>query len=278
MLVDLVIGCRPHDVSPWVFSSLNDSGIVYDGRIVVDGAFRTNDPNIYAAGTVAKLSRRYGHRVSFENYNSKECGVKLSESVSSLFLGTQVSDNVAPLRASRVVGCDVPGDKMFLFAGVPTAMMSPSLQPPPGGVNLSTSSAGGLMHICLDARKRVHSIAYLGLKEMQASKLANLVGLHSAYLNNLQANYEAGLVPDLVEFLNQPWAEMLHYDSFRELRSQLLARALSATEGGMASVGPIILDAALTTLRLRSSELPAYRAGIGMIKETLGFIQAQAHA
>jgi len=68
-LVDLVVGCRPHDVSPWVFSSLNDAGIVCDGRVVVDGAFRTTDHHIYASGTVAKLSRRYGHRVYFEHYN-----------------------------------------------------------------------------------------------------------------------------------------------------------------------------------------------------------------
>ena len=278
MLVDLVVGCRPHDVSPWVFSSLNDAGIVYDGRIVVDGAFRSSNSSIYAAGTAAKLSRRFGHRVGFESYNSRECGAKLAESVSALFLGIQAPEQVPALRTSRVAGCDLPGDKMFLFAGVPTAIMSPSLQPPPGGVTLSTSSAGGLMHICLDARKRVHCIAFLGRKEMQASKLANLVGLHSGYLNNLQANYEAGLVPDLVEFLNQPWAEMLHYDGFRELRSELLAGALSASEGGMAAVGPQVLEAALQHLKLRASELPAYRAGISMINETLGFIKAQARA
>lgn len=67
--VDVIVGCRPRDVSPWVFSSLNDAGIVYDGRIVVDGAFRSSDASIYAAGTVAKLSRRYGHRVQYEHYN-----------------------------------------------------------------------------------------------------------------------------------------------------------------------------------------------------------------
>ena len=67
--VDIFVGCRPRDVSPWVFSSLNDAGIVYDGRIVVDGAFRSSDASIYAAGTAAKLSRRYGHRVQYEHYN-----------------------------------------------------------------------------------------------------------------------------------------------------------------------------------------------------------------
>ena len=32
--------------------------LVCDGRLVVDAAFRTNDPNIFAAGTVATFSRR----------------------------------------------------------------------------------------------------------------------------------------------------------------------------------------------------------------------------
>lgn len=30
--------------------------LVYDGRLVVDAAFRTNDPKIFAAGTVATFS------------------------------------------------------------------------------------------------------------------------------------------------------------------------------------------------------------------------------
>lgn len=68
-LIDLLVACRKADVSPWVFACLNDAGVVYDGRIVVDGAFRTSDPNIYAAGTAAKLSRRYGLNVHFEHYN-----------------------------------------------------------------------------------------------------------------------------------------------------------------------------------------------------------------
>jgi hypothetical protein len=39
---------------------------------VVDGAFRTSDPQIYAAGTAAKLSRQYGKHVFYEHYNSRE--------------------------------------------------------------------------------------------------------------------------------------------------------------------------------------------------------------
>ena len=34
------------------------AGLMCDGRLVVDAAFRTNDPRIFAAGTIAKFSRR----------------------------------------------------------------------------------------------------------------------------------------------------------------------------------------------------------------------------
>lgn len=48
MAIDLLVSCRPPDVSPWVFACLNDAGIVYDGRVVVDAGFRTSDGAIYA--------------------------------------------------------------------------------------------------------------------------------------------------------------------------------------------------------------------------------------
>jgi len=142
--------------------------------------------------------------------------------------------------------------------------MAPSLQPPPGGVSLSTTSPSGLLHMCLNAQKQVHCIAYLGRKEMQASKLGNLVGLHSAYLNNLQACYEAGEVPDLIEFLNQPWAELLHFEGFREIRAQLLGLATTG------SSGPQILAASMQLLKERALELRTYTIGLGIQSETVG--------
>ena len=177
------------------------------------------------------------------------------------------------------MGCDVPGGKTFLFAGTPAAMMAPSLQPPAGGARLSTSTeASGLVHLCLNARGQVHCIAYLGRREMQASKLSNLVGLHSSYLNGLQASFEAGLVPDLIEFLTQPWAELLHSDGFREMRAELL-RTAAAGSGAASSlkggVGSVCTTEALRLLQERAAELPAYQASLSTLQQTFDYIQAQ---
>ena len=40
------------------FKALNDASLVFDGRLVVDHHFGTNDPEIRAVGTMTKYSRR----------------------------------------------------------------------------------------------------------------------------------------------------------------------------------------------------------------------------
>lgn len=41
------------------FAGINDAGLVYDGGLVVDSAFLTNDPCIYGVGDFTRYSRRY---------------------------------------------------------------------------------------------------------------------------------------------------------------------------------------------------------------------------
>ena len=40
------------------FKALNDASLVFDGRLVIDHLFGTNDPDIRAVGTMTKYSRR----------------------------------------------------------------------------------------------------------------------------------------------------------------------------------------------------------------------------
>lgn len=70
------MACDTPDVDPAVFYALNDNSIVYDGRVVVGADFRTSDANIYAAGSVAKFSRRLGTgSVPMEYCNAREVRV-----------------------------------------------------------------------------------------------------------------------------------------------------------------------------------------------------------
>lgn len=68
----LLCGDTPN-VDPDVFRAVNNSGLVYDGRLVVDPMFRTSDPTILAGGTLTKYSRVHGAGApKHENYNARE--------------------------------------------------------------------------------------------------------------------------------------------------------------------------------------------------------------
>lgn len=70
----LLCGDTPN-VDPDVFRAVNNSGLVYDGRLVVDPMFRTSDPTILAGGTLTKYSRVHGAGAPrHETYNAREVG------------------------------------------------------------------------------------------------------------------------------------------------------------------------------------------------------------
>lgn len=66
---------------------INKAGIVFDGEIVIDTKFRTNDPHIFACGTVTKYPRRYyADNYSPKYYNQSEIGRKLGNQIRTEYL------------------------------------------------------------------------------------------------------------------------------------------------------------------------------------------------
>lgn len=64
------------------FKAINDACLVFDGHLVVDTTFHTNDSSIYAAGPLTKYSRRYhADQWSDSCFNSKEVGQSLASVV-----------------------------------------------------------------------------------------------------------------------------------------------------------------------------------------------------
>lgn len=136
----------------------------------------------------------------------------------------------------RVVGCALPHDHVFLFAGCPRAHGAPTLAPPGGGRVLATTSDRGFMQLSLDDHGSVWCAAYCGVGALGPHALGALVGLHSAWLAGLVAEFDAGGVPCLVRALTQePWGAVLAHDEFRQLRQQVVGRALAHAAAG---VGP----------------------------------------
>lgn len=55
--------------------AINQSSLVFDGRLVIDEHNRTNDTSIYAAGPLTKFKRGYYREdTTHSNFDSKEVG------------------------------------------------------------------------------------------------------------------------------------------------------------------------------------------------------------
>jgi len=80
-----VLGCfADPNTDTGVAKALNDNALVYDGRLVVNALFQSNDPAVMAAGSVTKFSRRYGRSSPVQFYNSREVGTRLGKTVIDL--------------------------------------------------------------------------------------------------------------------------------------------------------------------------------------------------
>jgi len=61
------------------FKAVNDACLVFDGKLVIDSTFHTNDISIRSAGPVTKYQRRYhAEPWTHKNFNSKEIGIEVS--------------------------------------------------------------------------------------------------------------------------------------------------------------------------------------------------------
>lgn len=74
-------------ISTRTFLAINKAGLVFDGSLVIGPDCRTNDPYIYAAGTITKYSRKYyADQKSHKYYNAYEIGTKLGTAIRKMLL------------------------------------------------------------------------------------------------------------------------------------------------------------------------------------------------
>ncbi|PZC74272.1 hypothetical protein B5X24_HaOG208126 [Helicoverpa armigera] len=84
------------------FKAINESGLVYDGGLVVSPTFETNDPSIFGAGTCVRYSRRlYAGKSLHINHYSEDIG----EALARLFL-----HKFDPFMMGDPENCEAPPD------------------------------------------------------------------------------------------------------------------------------------------------------------------------
>jgi len=266
---DVLIFAHEKDVDADIFLAANESGLVYDGRLVVDGRFCTADSSIFAAGTLTKFSRRYGRtRPRHETFNSIELGVALAqallEDIDPLSVpvarDAETGNPVCPdffkpkgtttmlpggYYFTHVECCPSPGTRDDEPAFVSARELVTNPQDPLSKVSGGRGVGMRYCRLVLDEHRRVASITYLGNDPVEDVNFGAIVGMQESYLNSLEHFFDKGTVTDLIKFLRGDWAVAVYHDRFREL-----CMNLSVSSGSIEEIQAILTkvrDAAANT-------------------------------
>lgn len=219
------------------FKAINDSCLIFDGKLVIDSKFHSNDSDIHAAGPLTKYALRYyTDQWSHANYNSKEIGTKLAESLLELFDPTlnnveinSDDENLVPkYKKAKSLLCKLPGGYNFFQMWkpcIPTTLESLKNDPDYGQDlitgNLPDNKEKGYFRLHLNEFKAVQDVTCLTKNTIDVSNLLFLYGMHERYLNNMLQRHDEGLIDDLYSYFRQSWCLGIFHDRFRDFRSEV---------------------------------------------------------
>ncbi|XP_006860809.1 PREDICTED: uncharacterized protein C20orf26 homolog [Chrysochloris asiatica] len=232
------------------FKALNDACLVYDGRLVIDTNFHTNDIAIRAAGSLTKFSNRYySNEWTHRSFNSKEIGFQLAAAMLNLFDPTLEPiteppadlDRLIPMyKGAKMQGGILPGSYHYLHVtkpAIPTPLEVQMAQPD-FGLEIVTGNAknGNYFRIHINKYKMVETITCLSKEPFPASNYIRLFGQHEQVLNNLCDRYEGKLITDLYSYFMEPWCMAIFHDRFIDLRKELRQILTSKEEEDLPSI------------------------------------------
>ncbi|NWX48175.1 CFA61 protein, partial [Steatornis caripensis] len=217
------------------FKAVNDACLVFDGRLVIDTEFRTNDVSIRAAGPLTKYSRRYYvDEWTHSNFNSKEIGFELATSMLSLFDPTpkpfskppEGSDRLVPMyNGCKVKGGVLPGGYNYLHVCKPEIPIRLDLELAlcDHGMEIITGEArhGNYFRVHINKYSMVDSITCFSKEPFPASNYICLYGQHERLLNDLYYRWNEGQITDLYSYFREPWSMAIYHDQFIDLKKEL---------------------------------------------------------
>ncbi|KAJ8356097.1 hypothetical protein SKAU_G00188910, partial [Synaphobranchus kaupii] len=217
------------------FRSVNDACLVYDGRLVIDAAFHTNDPAVRAAGPLTKFARSYhADGRSHALFSSREVGAELAAALLPLFDPTLESEagpdpdagQLVPVYSqAKVEGGRLPGGYSYL------SVTKPAVNPPVTSSTASTKygrdivtgrvEEGNYFRLFLDQYGLVESVTCLSAEPIPVSNFLRLYGKHELLLNRLCARFDEGLVLDLYSYFKERWCLALYHDRFVDFEEEV---------------------------------------------------------
>ena len=266
---EFVVTCDEGDVDPATFRCLNDAGIVFDGNVVVDAAFRTNDPDVYAGGDVAKFSRRLGVDVAQTTHRDPmEVGRKLADAIIARATGRRTPTTAPELVGARAECVTFPGGARFARAAAPATRASrDAVSPPPGGRAVTSVAGGEFCRLDVDATDTIVAFSYLGANAVDPRRFARLVGLPASLLELDAFERDAATDPDaagsLMTRLNAPHLAAVYHDGFAATHAALmttLRRGADAADFahplGPNTVAEVAQETALDFLARTANDFP----------------------
>ncbi|KFQ92308.1 Uncharacterized protein C20orf26, partial [Nipponia nippon] len=217
------------------FKAINDACLVFDGRLVIDTEFRTNDVSIRAAGPLTKYSRRYYvDEWTHSNFNSKEIGFELAVSMLNLFDPTpkpfskppEGTDRLIPMyKGCKVKGGVLPGGYNYLHISKPEIpiRLDIKLALSDHGMEMITGEArhGNYFRMHINKYSMVDSITCFSKELFPVSNYICLYGQHERLLNDLYYRWNEGQITDLYSYFREPWSMAIYHDRFIDLKKEL---------------------------------------------------------
>ncbi|NXL07827.1 CFA61 protein, partial [Mesembrinibis cayennensis] len=217
------------------FKAINDACLVFDGRLVIDTEFRTNDVSIRAAGPLTKYSRRYYvDEWTHSNFNSKEIGFELAASMLNLFDPTpkpfskppEGTDRLIPMyKGCKIKGGVLPGGYNYLHISKPEIPIRLDLKLAlcDHGMEIITGEArhGNYFRMHINKYSTVDSITCFSKEPFPVSNYICLYGQHERLLNDLYYRWNEGQITDLYSYFREPWSMAIYHDRFIDLKKEL---------------------------------------------------------
>eukprot|EP00831_Metopus_contortus_P032034 TRINITY_DN2597_c0_g1_i1.p1 TRINITY_DN2597_c0_g1~~TRINITY_DN2597_c0_g1_i1.p1 ORF type:complete len:432 (-),score=73.30 TRINITY_DN2597_c0_g1_i1:73-1368(-) len=246
-LSEVKVNCRVlitgghKDVDVDVFNALHNNSLVYNGRLIVDANFQTNDQSIYAGGSLCAFSGKYsafaaGRSLNMHHYSGREIGLRMASHLieqqyphlASIEQSSLLEEAVPIFNLPVGMGGVVASNLFYYYIRTP---LSNPLETPSSLVcnNLGADLKGTYIKFTFNELGIIDSVLYLGSEKIVLQSLESLVGLHGNYLNKIRERFDKKIVPNAMEFLSENWAIALYHDWFAEFTSKL-KREIQNTE------------------------------------------------
>ncbi|XP_011691947.1 PREDICTED: LOW QUALITY PROTEIN: cilia- and flagella-associated protein 61-like [Wasmannia auropunctata] len=219
------------------FLAFCQADLIFDGSLIIDSQYRTNDPFIFAAGTVTRYSRKFYANVGqHKHYNSMEIGERLAQILWKLIeWDVQVSERMSKkeimyltsstFRAPVVIACILPGNYYYLHVRRPgkttwdnTACKISLNHCDKVFVTGSRKSEIGYFRIQLNGIRSVESITCVSRKTFRVQDMIALYGKHESMLNELKFRFRNSCISDFYTYFCEPWAAAIFHNRFDCLR------------------------------------------------------------